>query len=135
MDPVSLLHPLNVETRRSHDAESIKQVARQFEGVLIESLVNSLQQAVASLPGDQTGLGVGAYQSLGTQALASGFAASGGFGLAEMITKNLIDGERLRAQTGAAQTKVSGVSADIRGRAQTQIPGQSTKDENRIKVF
>ena len=63
--------------------------AREFEANLIGSLLESLEKTFATLPGESTIPGADDYNYLGTQALAEGLAARGGFGIAAMITRHL----------------------------------------------
>lgn len=63
--------------------------AREFEANLIGSLLESLEKTFATLPGENTIAGADDYNYLGTQALAEGLAARGGFGIAAMITRHL----------------------------------------------
>lgn len=63
--------------------------AREFEASLIASLLESMEKTFASLPGDSRLAGADDYNYLGTRALASGIAAGGGFGIAELIARSL----------------------------------------------
>lgn len=63
--------------------------AREFEANLIGSLLESMEKTFASLPGDNTLPGADNYNYMGTQALAEGLAARGGFGIAAMISRHL----------------------------------------------
>jgi Rod binding domain-containing protein len=63
--------------------------AREFEANLIGSLLESMEKTFAALPGDNTMPGEDDYNYLGTQALAEGLAARGGFGIAAMISQHL----------------------------------------------
>ncbi len=63
--------------------------AREFEASLIGSLLESMEKTFATLPGEDTLPGADNYNYLGTQALAEGIAARGGFGIAAMITRHL----------------------------------------------
>ena len=69
----------------SHEG-ALKTVASQFEAVLLETLVGGLQKTFSSLGSrDDFGLS-GTYDYLGTQALASAWAHTGGIGLGRMIS-------------------------------------------------
>jgi Rod binding domain-containing protein len=85
------------------DIGKIKDVAHQFEAVLLTSLLGPLQKSFSSLPGANSEAGSGEYQSLETQALASGLAAAGGLGIANMIVHNLLMN---KATKGPASSKV-----------------------------
>ncbi|HEY1271182.1 MAG TPA: hypothetical protein VGF08_04330 [Terriglobales bacterium] len=63
--------------------------AREFEASLIASLLEEMEKAFASVPGDPPFAGSDDYNYLGTQALASGLAARGGFGIAALIVRSL----------------------------------------------
>ena len=63
--------------------------AREFEATLIGSMLESAEKTFATLPGESSFAGGDDYNYLGTQALAQGLAARGGFGLAAMISRHL----------------------------------------------
>ena len=63
--------------------------AHEFEANLIGSLLQSMEKTFAALPGENTMPGEDDYNYLGTQALAEGLAARGGFGIAAMISQHL----------------------------------------------
>jgi Rod binding domain-containing protein len=63
--------------------------AREFEANLVRSLLESMEKTFATLPGESTIPGADDYNYLGTQALAEGLAARGGFGIAAMISRHL----------------------------------------------
>jgi Rod binding domain-containing protein len=63
--------------------------AREFEGSLIASLLQSLEETFAAVPGKTDLPGADDYNYLGTQALASAIADHGGFGIAKMILAHL----------------------------------------------
>jgi len=65
------------------------QAARDFEAHLIGSLLESLEQTFAAVPGENPLPGADDYNYLGTQALAQSLAARGGFGIARMIAPHL----------------------------------------------
>src|SRR5271156_4912609 len=68
-----------------------QKAAREFEAQLIGTVLESLEKTFAALPGQDAIAGEDDYNYLGTQALASGLAAGGGFGIARMISKHLED--------------------------------------------
>jgi Rod binding domain-containing protein len=61
-----------------------EKAARDFEAVLLGSLLESLQKTFAGTPEDDPS-GSSNYGVMGTQALASAMAARGGIGIARMI--------------------------------------------------
>jgi Rod binding domain-containing protein len=68
--------------------------AREFEANLIGSLLESMEKSFANLPGESTLPGTDNYNYMGTQALAEGLAARGGFGIAAMISRHLPQARR-----------------------------------------
>jgi Rod binding domain-containing protein len=63
--------------------------AREFEAYLIGALLESLEKTFTDLSGENTMPGADDYNYLGTQALAQGLAARGGFGIAALISRHL----------------------------------------------
>jgi Rod binding domain-containing protein len=64
--------------------------AREFEAVLLNTVLGALEKSFSSLPGKDPDASADNYQSLGMQALATGLAARGGVGIAKMITHSLL---------------------------------------------
>ena len=71
------------------DLSKGRKAAREFEAQLIGSVLESLEKTFATVPGQQGAAGEDDYNYLGTQALASGLVAGGGFGIAHMISTYL----------------------------------------------
>jgi peptidoglycan hydrolase FlgJ len=69
--------------------DKLLHAAQQFEAILLNQLLGSLQHAFCSLGKDKTKAGSDQYQFLGLQAVASSVAAKGGLGIADMIVRNL----------------------------------------------
>jgi Rod binding domain-containing protein len=86
--------------------------ARQFEAVLLNTLLGSLERSFSALPGKKPDSIADNYHAMGMQALASSLAAGGGVGIASMIVRNLLHrkGQELGGQTQPA--KVSSPPAD-----------------------
>lgn len=63
--------------------------AQQFEAILLNQLLGSLQHAFCALGKEKTETGSDQYQFLGMQALASSVAAHGGIGIADLVVRNL----------------------------------------------
>jgi Rod binding domain-containing protein len=72
------------------------QAAREFEAHLLASLFDSLEKTFSTVPGQNAMPGADDYNYLGTQALASAVASSGGFGIAAMIAPHLGEHEGTR---------------------------------------
>lgn len=69
--------------------DKLAHAARQFEAILLNQLLGSLQHAFCSLGEEKKTAGSDQYQFLGMQALAAGVASKGGLGIADMIIRNL----------------------------------------------
>jgi Rod binding domain-containing protein len=86
----------------------IRQAAQDFEALLLGSLLRTLEQTFSACPGDPHPAGSNDYAYLGTQALASGIAASGGLGIADLIVRNLMKYNGIEASGDSlSRTKVS----------------------------
>jgi Rod binding domain-containing protein len=66
-----------------------EKAAREFEAQLIGTVLESLEKTFATLPGEDAMAGQDDYNYLGTEALATGLAAAGGFGIARLISERL----------------------------------------------
>jgi Rod binding domain-containing protein len=96
-----------------------EKAARDFEAQLIGTVLQSLEKTFAALPGKEEIAGQDDYNYLGAEALASGLAAHGGFGIARMISESL-NRTKVTSQavpvgeegSGLASTKVYLNSAD-----------------------
>lgn len=97
MPPVSLA-PVFTLPAAGTPPKKLVQVARQFETVLLTDLLGATEKAFSSIPGGKESPGSADYKYMGTQALASGLAASGGFGIAQMIVRNIMKHKELTAQ-------------------------------------
>ncbi len=69
----------------------IAKAAKDFEAILLSQWVQDAERCFASVPGEdseESGLpGKDAYQGMGAQAIGGALAASGGIGIAKMITR------------------------------------------------
>ena len=84
----SISSPSSIDATETHSARMVH-AARQFEGVLLNSLLGSLQHSFASLDGKTTDSESTNYNYIGMQALASALAARGGIGIANRIVTSL----------------------------------------------
>ena len=91
MQPIVPAHPSTLSPSLPSPSAPLreKNAARAFEANLIASLLESLEKTFATVPGDPNLPGADDYNYLGTQALAQGLAARGGFGIAAMIEHHL----------------------------------------------
>jgi Rod binding domain-containing protein len=74
---------------RERPAGSVHRAARQFEGMLLASLLQSFQKTFSSIPGDEQDCAHSQYEYMEAEAVGSALASRGGIGLAELIEKCL----------------------------------------------
>lgn len=103
MQPVSMAIDPGAAVADNAKARRVLHAAHEFEAVLLNTLLGSLEHSFASLPGKDPEAGSDNYQYLGMQALASSLAARGGVGIASMIARSLLQrgssGEKVQGQT------------------------------------
>jgi Rod binding domain-containing protein len=68
---------------------NVHQAARQFEGMLLASLLQSFQKTFSSIPGDEKDCAHSQYEYMEAEAVGSALASRGGIGLAGLIEKCL----------------------------------------------
>jgi Rod binding domain-containing protein len=96
-------------------AHRVVHAARQFEGILLNTLLGSLEHSFSALPGKKPDSIADNYHSMGMQALASTLAARGGVGIANMIVHNLLRTKGQGPNGPDGPTKVLLPSADKHG--------------------
>ena len=83
---------LQTASSAKEDAK-IEKAGRDFEGLLLTSWLQQAEQSFATVPGadedEDSDCGKAQYMSLGMEALGTAMAASGGVGIAKMITSQL----------------------------------------------
>lgn len=101
----------------TNDDGKIEKGAREFEAMLLGTWLEQAEQSMASVPGaddDEDSAGAQQMMSLGVQSLATSLSASGGIGIAAMISKALhstADKAQQAAAAGpAAETEKTGQS-------------------------
>ncbi len=82
-------NPLNPQSGDLSPKGKLPKAAQEFEAILLNSLLQSLHDSFCSLPGDDSKAASDGYSAMGTQALASELAASGGLGIARMMITHL----------------------------------------------
>jgi Rod binding domain-containing protein len=112
MNSISPFPAVGSATTPESYAHRVAHAARQFEGVLLNTLLGSLEHSFASLPGKKADSIGDNYHSMGMQALASALADRGGVGIASMITRNLLRTKGQPPSGPASPTKVSSAYAD-----------------------
>lgn len=97
---------------KSNDAESLRQVAQQFESLFVQMMMKSMRN---TLPGSSMSGGAAeeTYQSLYDQQLSLSVAKGSGFGLADMLVRQL--------QRGSTDGATNGMSAQSIPAKQPQI--------------
>jgi Rod binding domain-containing protein len=84
-----MLRTLNSGSAPNEDGK-IAKGAQQFEAMLLTTWMQQAEQSMATVPGaedDEDQAGREQMMSFGTQSLADAIAASGGLGIAKMISK------------------------------------------------
>jgi Rod binding domain-containing protein len=73
----------------ANDDKKIEKGAKEFESILVGSWLQQAEQSFATLPGaeDDEDPGHDSMTSLGVQTLSNAMAASGGIGIAKMVSK------------------------------------------------
>lgn len=84
-------------------SKKLVQVAKQFEAVLLNDLLGPMEKTFSSVPGQKDSPGSADYAAMGAQALSSGLAASGGFGIANLIIRNVMQHQKVTAETLSAE--------------------------------
>jgi Rod binding domain-containing protein len=89
MNAVSHIPPMNPTAADGTHAAKMVRAAHQFEAVLLNSLLGSLQHSFSSLGGKKTDSESTNYDYVGMQALAAALAAKGGIGIADRIVASM----------------------------------------------
>jgi Rod binding domain-containing protein len=88
----------------AENARKAFQAARQFEAILLNSVLESLQKSFVELPGTREDPDTSQYEHLGMQALAGALANDGGIGIAPLIAHSLL---KTQEKKRIANAKVS----------------------------
>jgi Rod binding domain-containing protein len=112
MIPVAQVSPASPAPSPDAYAKRVIDASRKFEAVLLNSLLGSLEHSFSALPGKKPDSIADNYHAMGMQALASTLAASGGFGIASMIVRNLLHANGQGPNGQSTLSKVSVSSAD-----------------------
>ena len=110
-----LLQQLSSMKGSNQDAK-IEKSAKQFESMLLSNWLQQAEQSYATVPGaddDDDGGGKSQLMSMGVQSLADSLVASGGIGIAAMISKALhATAEKAEAENGTKDTDPAGTKGD-----------------------
>ena len=68
--------------------QKLAKVAKQFEGVLLASLLREVEKGMVDSSAGGLGAGSDTLRSLGTEAVAQALAQKGGLGIAKMIVRH-----------------------------------------------
>jgi Rod binding domain-containing protein len=121
-----LLERAGAGTKESRENAKIEKAGKDFESILLGNWLQQAENSFAKVPGgdgqdDDEDAGKDQFQGLAMQSLATSLTASGGIGIAKMITKHLF----------AASDKETGANADKSVRAANQanvtLPERTTK--------
>lgn len=72
-------------------ARKVIHAAHEFEAVLLNTMLGPLERSFSGLPGKKPDSESDNYHYLGMQALSSVLANSGGVGIADLITRSLLN--------------------------------------------
>jgi len=81
--------PAVPEDTHNNSPERVPKAARDFEAILLRSLLEPLQKSFSKIAGEADSAGQEDYQYMATEAFASAIVSSGGLGIANMIGKQL----------------------------------------------
>ena len=88
------------------DAATLRRHAVEFEAMLLSKVLEKVEHTYSCVPGEQAADPAHDTEaSLATQALATGIAKAGGFGLAKMIVKSLSQPEATDSPAGSVAGK------------------------------
>lgn len=92
-------------TSASTENAKIEKSAKDFESILLGSWLQQAEQSFGSLPGgddgDDADSGKDQFQGIAMQSLGASMTASGGIGIAKMISKQLHKAEDARVAVAA----------------------------------
>ncbi len=101
MQPAALFPRADSVTAHPAPPARLVKAAKQFEALLINTLLGPMEKSFSSLPGQKDVPGDSDYAYMATQALASAMAASGGLGIASMIVRNVMSHQGVKGDTSA----------------------------------
>lgn len=101
---------LAAPTSASKEDAKIEKAGKDFESILLGSWLQQAEQTFAKVPGgdgaeDDDDSSKDQFQGIAMQALAGSLTASGGIGIAKMITKHLHAASEKADNTGPADAK------------------------------
>ena len=101
---VSRANQLLRSVNPAEESKKIEKSAKEFESILLGSWLQQAEQSFGSLPGgdDDEDAGKEQFQAMAMQSLGTSMTASGGIGIAKMISTQLHKSEETQP---AAETK------------------------------
>jgi Rod binding domain-containing protein len=113
-------------TKESRENAKIEKAGKDFESILLGNWLQQAENSFAKVPGgdgqeDDADAGKDQFQGLAMQSLATSLTASGGIGIAKMITKHLL------ASSEKATDNATGKSLMAAHRANVAPPETRTK--------
>jgi len=97
MNPISF--PTQNLAAKHIERPTLERAAHQFEALLLESLINSLEKGF-SVPGGSQTLGTQGYSQLATQNLAGALSQAGGWGISALVTRSLLKTQGVDTEKG-----------------------------------
>ena len=84
------VHPAYSTPASAPERSKVVAAAREFEAMLLTTLLNSLQETIGSVPGKDTDPAAQSYGQFGIEAMASGISAAGGLGISRLLIAKLL---------------------------------------------
>jgi len=121
-----LLQRAGEGTKESRENAKIEKAGKDFESILLGNWLQQAENSFAKVPGgdgqeDDEDAGKDQFQGLAMQSLATSLTASGGIGIAKMITKHLL------ASSEKATESVTSNSVRAAQRANVASPETRTR--------
>ncbi len=102
------------EPAKTAKAAKAEHAGMEFEAVLLNTVLGSLERSFSHLPGGKEDHATEGYSGLAMQALTSGLARSGGIGLGRLIAKELLKNPNQDHTVPKDEIVTSGRSAPLK---------------------
>ena len=104
-------------TKASRENAKIVKAGKDFESILLGNWLQQAENSFATVPGgdgaEDEDAGKDQFQGLAMQSLAKSLTASGGIGIAKMITKHLLASSDRAAETAAEKSVHAAKQAEV----------------------
>ena len=89
MQAILPIHQASITALNQAGQGKVLRAGRQFEAVLLNSVLGSLEHTFSSLPGTKLQNEAENYRAMGMQALATSLSEKGGIGIGDLIARKL----------------------------------------------